>query len=135
MYLYIYLTLWECFYSIQTYLYKFFHEIFAGLFSIRKHILLLHEDPITAKEFLIGPSAIFMLIREDGYIICICPCITHIYNCVYNCPTQLPCALYQMLLLIFYLDGKPAAEIRIVSRMPHARSCCTALTGSKLYDR
>lgn len=48
------------FYTIQTYLYKFLEEIYAGLFSIRKHILLLHEDTITTEEFLIGPSTIFI---------------------------------------------------------------------------
>lgn len=36
-------------------------------------------------------------------------------------------------MLMWHLDGKPAAEIRIVSKMPHARSCCTALTESKLH--
>lgn len=34
--------------------------------------------------------------------------------------------------VIFYLDGKPAAEMRTVSRIPHARSCCMVLRGSNL---
>lgn len=38
-------------------------------------------------------------------------------------------------LLVLYLDGKPAAEIRTVSRMPHARSCCMVLTGSILNGK
>lgn len=32
-----------------------------------------------------------------------------------------------------HLDGNPAAEIRMVSRTPHALSCCTALLGSNLW--
>lgn len=34
-----------------------------------------------------------------------------------------------------YLEGKPAAEMRMVSRRPHARSCCVTFRGSKLGQR
>lgn len=34
--------------------------------------------------------------------------------------------------LVSHRDGNPAAEMRIVSRMPHARSCCITVRGSKL---
>lgn len=43
--------------------------------------------------------------------------------------------MFSIRFAVFYLEGKPAAEMRMVSRMPHARSCCVTLRGSKLGER
>lgn len=89
---------------------------------------MLHQHTVAAKEFLIGPSTRVIETRWKKYL--------QFTGINIKITSDKKCDVwYDASLLIFYLEGKPAAEIRTVSRMPHARSCCMVLIGSRLNGK
>lgn len=95
------------------YLHQFLQNILTGHLLICQNIFLFHQDTIPAKELLIRPPDKQTQTYSQG--------LFDKRECsMVTCRSSL------------YLDGKPAAEMRIVSKTPHARSCCTALLGSNL---
>lgn len=92
------------------------NEIRKGTLTGTAHIIFrkrtMQQHPITSVEFLVCPPGVQM--RESGM----------------EAGTEL-----RDLQKSTCLEGQPAALIRMVSKTPHARNCCTARLGSKLIQR